>query len=141
MSRSLYLELVSTTDAEEHARILLRRIADSVDTLLDDDDGDTRSAAAGVRAVSPLLGKLTDAISTWRDAKVAADGRVSLDVDARTAALQLLDPDRVRRWLLIVGAGNAEADAVVVPLSALLERVRAREVAAGAPFGEQGGGT
>lgn len=124
---SLYSQIVATTDPVEHSRVILREVCDALETTLSEGGSSTRAA-------SPLIGKVTDAIDRWREARTAADGRVELDADARTLALRVTDPARVRRALLVVGAGAAEVESVCGPLEALLARVKDREVREGAPF-------
>jgi hypothetical protein len=128
--RGLYSQLIATTDPEEHARIVLARVADAVDEALTPD----AKGMTNVRAVSPLLGKLSEAAEAWRAAAEAKSGRVDLTADPRSLALRCLQPEAVRRALLAIGAGAAEADSVLAPLEALLARVRDRERGEGAPW-------
>jgi len=124
---SLYGQIVATTDPVEHSRIILREVCDALETALSD-------GGSATRAASPLIAKVTEAIDRWRVARMSADGRVELDADARTLALRIVQPDRIRRALLVAGAGAAESESVCVPLESLLSRVQARETQEGAPF-------
>ena len=128
--KALYSQIIATTDPEEHARIILARVADSVDEALTPDD----RGNVNVRAVSPLLSKLTEAAGSWREARAAKSARVDLSADPRTLALRCVRPEAVRRALLTLGAGTVEADSVIVPLEALIARIRDRETGEGAPW-------